>query len=424
MKKNSLKHINLKLTGAAALLSCCLTGCALAPSFVTPEDFTREQETEILSWSEEDGENETEQLLETEGESGGDPHSSNEVLTEAADSPSAPDADHSQSDPGASEASIDETQAADPKSSSSSLDTSGAFSPARYIPGVFHLIPGYFLAQELSLPAPDKNLAALEYRLDRLLSSYDGLWSACVKDLSTGETCVINDVPMPSASIMKLFILGCVDDEIRFGRLERTPEITARIANMIEASSNQDANQLLLTLGGGDYAAGIDRLNQYIQNSGYSSATVAYNPFQDTAHILDGQHMNQTSAADCASLLERIYHRTFGTRTACEEAEELLLAQDTRYKLPSALPDMAMVGNKTGETDEIENDAAVVYTTQGDYILTVFSTRWTDKAGAQDHFQDISALVWSYFTDPEFTGQTFPLCAQAQQTPPEAGLSR
>ena len=302
--------------------------------------------------------------------------------------------------------------APDTESETAPDDQAEGFLPVErppYLPGYCNLVPGSYLIGQFSLPRPQRNLHVLKYRLRQILSGYDGVWSVCVKDLSTGEQIVINDIPMPSASIMKLFILGCIDDEVRFGRLDRTSELVARLSGMIRASSNQDANALLLALGGGDYSAGINWLNQYIRNSGYSDATVAYNPFQDEALRLDENHVNQTSAADCALLLERIYRRTFGTRSACEEAEALMLAQDTRYKIPAGLPDGVQVGNKTGETGDTENDAAVIYTPTGDYILTIFSTGWADKNVAQSHFKELSAAAYSYFTDPSCIDRWFPV---------------
>lgn len=274
--------------------------------------------------------------------------------------------------------------------------------------GAYRLVPGYSLIHKYHIQRPKRNLQVLTWRLNRILASYDGSWSICIKDLTTNEQLLINDVPMPSASLMKLFIMGCIYDEIRFGRMERTSELVARITGMIRSSSNRDANELLLMLGGGDYSAAIQWLNQYIHNAGYSDATIVYNPFQETAPRLDEEHVNQTTAADCALLLERIYRRTFGTRNACEEAEALMLAQDTRYKIPSGLPETVQVGNKTGETNETEHDAAVIYTPFGDYILTILSSGWSDKSAAQSHFKELSSEVYAYFSDPSYVDRWFP----------------
>jgi len=277
-----------------------------------------------------------------------------------------------------------------------------------YTPGAWYLIPGRKLTYAFVLERPAHTLNLLAFRLNRFFGSYEGTWSAAVRDLSTDEKLVVNDVPMPSASIMKLFILGSLYEDIRLGRVERTEELVQRMKGMISASSNTDANEIIRILGEGDHAAGVAHVNDYIRRSGYSDDTRIYNPFQEESLILDAEHTNQTTADDTAELLERIYRRTFGNRRVCSEVEQMMLESTTRYKLPSALPDSVSAGNKTGETDEIENDAMVVYGPVHDYILTVFSTDWSDKQLAQKRFREISAEVFSYFADEDYAGKFFP----------------
>ena len=252
------------------------------------------------------------------------------------------------------------------------------------------------------------SIALLSYSLDQMLETFDGTWSVCVRDLQTGEQLLINDVAMPSASEMKLFILGCVYEDIRTGALERTGELVEWMYNMIRVSSNESANRILQTMGNGDYAAGIEHVNAYIRAAGYSENTHAYNPFNDPSIVVNPEQTNQTSAADVAELLERIYRRQFATHTACNEAEQLMTEQEIRFKIPSVIPDNCIVANKTGETDTIENDAALVFTHSGDYIITVFSTEWADKKTAQERIKAISAEVYAWHDDPEYALRLFP----------------
>ena len=270
-----------------------------------------------------------------------------------------------------------------------------------YLDAPHYLCPGYMLPPAHQLPHPEPSLVYLRRELEAILSGYEGTWSVAVKDLSTDEQTVIGNAVMPSASTLKLFILGCVYEEIDAGRLERTEELVSLMNSMIRASSNEAANRIMAILGDGDYQAGIDKINAYIEEEGYSDATRAYNPFQDQSLKLDPEHVNTTSAADCMLLLERIYRRRFGSRKACNETEDMLLNQEIRYKIPKGIGDTALAANKTGETDEIENDIALIYTPKGDYILCVFSTGWQDKKAAQSHITELSAKVYSYFADPE-----------------------
>ena len=241
-----------------------------------------------------------------------------------------------------------------------------------------------------------KNLEILKSSLTQMLDSYDGNWSVYVHNLTTDEAFVINDTPQRSASLMKLFILGAVFKAIDDGELTGSEETMSQLSNMITVSSNTAANALLYKLGDGDLASGIEKVNKYIEDEGYSSGTHEYNGFEDSDTILDPDHFNQVMASDIGDLLTRVYHRTFGSRTECNELEDWMLNQQTRYKIPAGLPVGTSVGNKTGETSDTENDAAVIYTQECDYILVVLSNSWSSKDTAQHEIQQISAKVYDY----------------------------
>ena len=386
-----------------------LTGCAMTPRFVTAKDLLERSRSmqEALTESALEDESMAEEALIGEaypesvsegsggyGDGSGAAEDAGENRTQAGAETNLPE----ETTDGSSD--VDETDAQDAKTVEAVQEI--------YTPGAWYLIPGRKLTYAFALKRPAHTLNLLTCRLERLLGSYEGTWSAAVRDLSTDEKLVVNDVPMPSASIMKLFILGSLYEDIRLGRVERTEELVQRMKGMISVSSNTDANEIIRILGEGDYAAGVAHVNDYICRSGYSDQTRIYNPFQEESLILDAEHTNQTTANDTAELLERIYRREFGNRRVCSEVEQMMLESATRYKLPSALPDSVSVGNKTGETDEIENDAAVVYGPVHDYILTVFSTDWADKQQAQRRFREISAEVFSYFADEDYAGKFFP----------------
>ena len=265
----------------------------------------------------------------------------------------------------------------------------------------FYTIPGF------EVSPPENSMQILRASLIDMLSEYDGDWSVYVKNLSTGETMSINDVAMPSASIMKLFVMGTVYRAIETGDLNRTDNLMSLLTDMISYSSNEDANTLISILGSGSYAAGIAKVNEYIRSEGYSEKTHQYNGFQNASTVVDPDHFNHLCASDCGMLIEKIYHRTFGTRKVCNEIENMMLNQQTRYKIPAAIGDRAQVGNKTGETDNTENDVAIVYTASCDYIICVLSSNWASKDQAQHRIQSVSGEVFSYFTDADYVTRHF-----------------
>lgn len=241
----------------------------------------------------------------------------------------------------------------------------------------------------------------LEAALKEKLAAYDGDWSVYVKNLKNDETILINDRPMKSASVMKLFILGTMYQSFEEGELERTDELMALMKDMIIYSSNDASNELLYRLGDSDYAAGIAKVNAFIQDHDFSDMTIEYNGFNDPATNTGSGHYNQVAAKDCGRLLEAIYHREWVSRSVSNEIEQMMLNQNTRYKIPRGLPEGVLCGNKSGEMDTTENDAAIIYGDSCDYILVVLSSDWNSKDEAISRIQSISALVYEYLEGTE-----------------------
>ena len=169
---------------------------------------------------------------------------------------------------------------------------------------------------------------------------------------------------------------------------------------MIVYSDNSASNALLAKLGNGNYADGIAKVDAFIDSHGFSDMTVEYNGFNDPATNTSTDHFNQVAAKDCGKLLEDIYRRTWVNRTVSNEMESLLLSQDTRYKIPAGLPEGVLCGNKTGEMDTTENDAAIIYGKDCDYILVVLSSDWGSKDQAISRIAELSRITYQYL-NPE-----------------------
>lgn len=249
------------------------------------------------------------------------------------------------------------------------------------------------------LPPFPENFARprLEELLKESIAQYDGEWSVYVKNLTTGEEAVVNDRPMNSASVMKLFIMGAVYKAFENGELERNDEIMSLMNDMVSYSDNPDSNRLLYYLGNSDYARGIERVNEFIEEYGFSGMTVEYNGFNDPETNTRSDIYNQVAAKDCGRLLEKIYHRELVNRKVSNEIEQMMLNQDTRYKIPAGLPEGVLCGNKSGEMDRTENDAAIIYGNKYDYILVVLSSDWNNKDEAISRIRSVSSQVYEYF---------------------------
>ena len=83
---------------------------------------------------------------------------------------------------------------------------------------------------------------------------------------------------------------------------------------------------------------------------------------------------NVSSAKDCAKLLEEIYEGTCVSKSYSKKMLNLLLKQTRRSKIPSGIPSGIKVANKTGETNSVHHDMAIVYGKKTDYVIAVFTT--------------------------------------------------
>ena len=72
-----------------------------------------------------------------------------------------------------------------------------------------------------------------------------------------------------------------------------------------------------------------------------------------------------------------------------------LMAQDRRNKIPDGVPKNVKCANKTGELEDVENDAAIVFAAKP-YILCVMADGVGDYQPPIDAISDISTVTYNY----------------------------
>lgn len=256
----------------------------------------------------------------------------------------------------------------------------------------------------------------LKTELTRRINSYSSKWSVYLKDLTTGNVISINERAQESASLIKLYVMGAVMQEIQNGNLEMNDTTKHLLDEMITVSDNSATNELVRYLNKDhDHKKGMKKVNAFIKAQGFEY-THEYNGLEDTSLWYDTDTKNTTSAKDCGRLLERIYRGEFISHLASRQMEELLLNQQVTYKIPSTIPSESRVANKTGETSDCENDAAIVYTPKGDYILCIMSCEVSSKSSAVDSLQEMSSLIYSYFMNRDTSKVSRQVEATAKET--------
>ena len=188
-----------------------------------------------------------------------------------------------------------------------------------------------------SEPVTDEKLETILKQVQSQLPAENGTWAVFISDLVNGTEGSLNDQKMQAASLIKLYIMGAVYenyDQIT-GQYGRD-SVDSNLYSMITVSDNDAANTLTTYLGGGDSAAGMQAVNSFCQAHGY-----------DQTHT----------------------GRMEGVKTA----------------------------NKTGELDNVENDAGIIYDSKNDVVIVFMSQNLSNAGSAQNTIATLSRTIYDYY---------------------------
>ena len=259
---------------------------------------------------------------------------------------------------------------------------------------------GTFQIDELSnnIFMGTEGLTSLKNQIQGIIDSRNGIWSVYVKNLNTNEYLLINDQAMSAASVLKLFIMEYAYSQIEKGQFSKTILNQSLLNAMITSSSNDASNELVTRLSGcNDNHTGTIMLNEHMQTEGYTSSYLSgtFNPSSAAYAYYGGK--TSTSAKDCGRLLESIYRGECVSGQASSEMLNMLLNQQRRSKIPAVLPAGVACANKTGEHDTAQNDVAIVYSPNCDYVICVFNNFFVSEYEAIYGIRAISSTVYDYF---------------------------
>lgn len=213
-----------------------------------------------------------------------------------------------------------------------------------------------------------------------------GNWAVYAKNLSNNTESVTynNSLQMPSASVIKLFIAAAAYEKQNETNDYKVNETDMK--NMITVSDNGAANNLI-------DAVGQSYINSYISKNGYQG-TELNRKFGTTSYTKD----NYTTASDVGKLLENIYNNS------CKGADKILdymKKQERRSKIPAGITGNVTIANKTGELGSdykngpVENDAAIVYKENANYLLVILSSNLENDSEAIENIKEISTRIYT-----------------------------
>lgn len=235
----------------------------------------------------------------------------------------------------------------------------------------------------------------LQGLLDVQLQGLSSKWDVRVENLKTGEIAISSTnldecTSMVSASIIKIFIMGTVYDQVEQGRLNEE-DVYQDVYSMITISDNVSANRLTKLLGGGDADAGMRLVNNF--SSAIGCENVAYNRLM----LVNNGLQNYVTAADCALILKKIYDGECVNAEFSKTMLDILKAQTVNNRIPAGLPTEIISAHKTGDLSGICcADVGIVFTEKADYIICVICNDPYTDSGAANKIVGISKTVYDY----------------------------
>ncbi len=254
----------------------------------------------------------------------------------------------------------------------------------------------------------------LEDKIREFISTQKGNVAVVVKNLKTDEEIKINEnLVFPSASTIKLAIMTELLNKVNAGKLnlEDKIELTEDMKTggdgilkeldyghefslkeimilMIIVSDNMATNILINLLG-------MDNINEAIVSLGLSN-TKLQRKMMDSQAAREGRE-NLITAMDSAHFLELIYYGDAINREYSNLMLDVLKRQQVRGRLDLYLPEEVVIAHKTGDLDNLEHDAGIVYAPDNEYVICVLTNETETNKDGREIIGRISKMVYEKF---------------------------
>jgi len=254
----------------------------------------------------------------------------------------------------------------------------------------------------------------LQQRLEAQIKQHEGNVALYAKNLKTGAEVAINaDTPDKTASVIKLPIMYTAFALAKAGKLDLGERVTLTKENQVPGSgvltalapglqlTVEDAIVLMIQLS--DNTAtnlvidrlGIDAVNQQIAAMGLKNTYLYKKVFKPASGPVPPDQpkfgLGKTTAREMAQVMAAVEHCDLQDKARCDRMLAILKGQHDRDDIPRYLEysdtseKPSAIANKTGALDDTRNDVALVYTTAGPIVISIFTTENKDQSWTADN---------------------------------------
>jgi beta-lactamase class A len=295
------------------------------------------------------------------------------------------------------------------------------------------------------VPAAAQNDAQLEAQLKTIAAAHKGRVAVYAHDLRTGRTAALDaDVPVKTASVIKLGILLDAAEQIRAGQASFDDKLTLTKENQVPGSgvlgqltapitlSLRDVLHLMIAVSDNTAAnMAIDRLglahiNATLRAAGLTQTVLYKKVMVPATEAMPAEQarfgLGKTTAREAAALMERIAACRLalgggeardgpGDGPLCGAMLHMLRSQQDRNGIPRYIEALdtsgkgTAIANKTGALNQVRNDVALIATRNGPIVVAAFTwdnedQRWTaDNEGERTLGKLAEAIVKRWAPD-------------------------
>ena len=268
---------------------------------------------------------------------------------------------------------------------------------------------------------PSPTLASLTEELRALAGKVRGDVGIYVRDLRTGDELAIDaDTPFPTASMIKVPILGALLARVDRGELDYHQKLTytkdrlyagedllgafadgqavelSKVAMLMITTSDNTASLWCQELAGTGTAVNAWLEAQGLQQTRVNSRTQG----REDAQKRFGWGV--TTPREMCELLVRARDGALGSRAMCEEVQRCLARIYWDAEALSALPPWVATMSKQGAVNRSRSEVVLVHAPAGDYVFCVITQNQQDQSWGADNegfvlLRAVSARLWRHF---------------------------
>lgn len=299
---------------------------------------------------------------------------------------------------------------------------------------------------------------ALDAQLEALASKHEGKVTLFAQNLKTGQIASLEaDVPVKTASTIKMGILLDAAEQIRQGKATLQEKLVLQHGNQVEGSGAlaqfdtpialtlKDVLTLMVILS--DNTAtnmaidrlGLDHINRTLKAAGLTQTYLYKKVYMPATGPMPGDQpkfgLGKTTAREMAGIMRRFAEcnldlegPTPKAQLAAPEVQDgpicgailhMLRNQQDRDGIPRYLESLdtsehgSAIANKTGALDAVRNDVALIATKGGPIVIAAFTydnkdQRWTGDNHAEQMIGKLAEAVVKKWSPSGLDPESFP----------------